>query len=377
MDNSKKQQKIQDGQIGQLASSSSRALGQFPIKPDVNRIEHYNLIELRSGRTLGDPQVTTPKGMKAEEELSPPTPKSTQMQEDEESTIKVEETLPLNPQSQVVPFPQRLVMLKEDEEFGRFLEKVKEICVEVPLIDAILQMPKFAKFLKDIMSNKRRRGDIETIALTEECNALFEKNIFLKLKDPGSFYIPCNIGSEFIKKAFCDLGAIVNLIPHSICNKLGLKNLKLTTMTLQLADHSCRFPMGIIEDVPIEVGGNIIPTDFVVLDMVEDPKILIILGRPFLVTVGVIIDVKNHKLSLVIDKKRSEYDLSNSSNHVSSFLLGVCSGADAYELEDWNFHPHGRPPDEEHDPASEIGRRLPNNNEKYICPPSARKREKD
>ncbi|XP_042454661.1 uncharacterized protein LOC122038784 [Zingiber officinale] len=170
---------------------------------------HCNRIELRSGRNLGDPQVTAQKGMNFEEELSPSTQEPNQVQEDEESTAKVEKTLPLCSQSQVVPFPQRLVMLKKDEVFGKFLEKVKEICVEVRLIDAILQMPKFAKLLKGIMSSKRRRGDIETIALTEECSALFERNISPKLKDPGSFYIPCNIGAEFIEKAFCDLGASV------------------------------------------------------------------------------------------------------------------------------------------------------------------------
>ncbi|XP_042457049.1 uncharacterized protein LOC122041436 [Zingiber officinale] len=139
-------------------------------------------------------------------------------------------------------------------------------------------------------------------------------------------------------------------------------------MVLQLADHSCKYPMGIIEDVPVEVGGIIIPTDFMVLDMVEDPKIPIILGRPFLAIAGAIIDVKNHKLSLVIGKERLEYDLSNSYSHVSYLLASVCSDEDTYKLEDWNFHPHRSPPDEEHDSASDVGRRPPNKNEKDIEP---------
>ncbi|XP_042404760.1 uncharacterized protein LOC121994954 [Zingiber officinale] len=168
MDSSEKYQKMQDSQIAQIASSSSRALGHFPGKPDVNPMEHCNRIKLRSGRTLGDPQI----------------------QDDEENIKKAEETFPLYPQSQAIPCPQRLVMMKKDEEFGRFLDKVKDICVEVPLIDVIQQMLKFAKFLKDIMSNKKRKGDIETIALTEECSALFEKNTSPKLQDLGSFYIP-------------------------------------------------------------------------------------------------------------------------------------------------------------------------------------------
>ncbi|XP_042432651.1 uncharacterized protein LOC122019229 [Zingiber officinale] len=168
-------------------------------------------------------------------------------------------------------------MTKKDEEFYMFLDKIKDIYAEVPLIDAIQQMPKFATFLKDIMSNRRKKGEIKTVALTEECSALFEKNTSPKLQDPGSFYIPCIIGPEFIEKACCDLGRSVSLISY---------------------------PIGIIEDVPVEVGGYIIPIDFVVLDMEEDPKILIILGRPFLMTIGAIIDVKNHNLSLVIAKER-------------------------------------------------------------------------
>ncbi|XP_042465683.1 uncharacterized protein LOC122048149 [Zingiber officinale] len=138
-----------------------------------------------------------------------------------------------------------------------------------------------------------------------------------KLQDLGSFSIPCKIGSELIQRAFCDLGASVSLLPYSLCKKLGLQNIKLTTMTLQLADHSCRYPMRIVEDMPVEVGGCVIPTDFIILDIEEDPKISIILGRPFFATAGALIDVKSYKLSLEIDKEKIEFDLSNSSNCVS------------------------------------------------------------
>ncbi|XP_042432632.1 photosynthetic NDH subunit of subcomplex B 1, chloroplastic-like [Zingiber officinale] len=72
-------------------------------------------------------------------------------------------------------------------------------------------MPKFVKFLKDIMSNRRKKGEIKTVALTEECSALFEKNTSPKLQDPGSFFIPCTIGSEFIEKAFCNLLVVYHL----------------------------------------------------------------------------------------------------------------------------------------------------------------------
>ncbi|XP_042437103.1 uncharacterized protein LOC122023076 [Zingiber officinale] len=110
-------------------------------------------------------------------------------------------------------------------------------------------MPKFAKFLKGILSNRRQKGDFETVVLTENCTALFTANSSPKLQDPGSFSIPCKIGSKLIPRAFCDLGASVSLLLYSLCKKLGRQNIKLTTMALQLADHSCRYPMGIVEDV--------------------------------------------------------------------------------------------------------------------------------
>ncbi|XP_042458238.1 uncharacterized protein LOC122042278 [Zingiber officinale] len=106
-------------------------------------------------------------------------------------------------------------------------------------------MTKFVKFLKGILSNRRQKGDFETVTLTENCNALLMANSPPKFQDPGSFFIPCKIGSELIPRAFCDLGASVSLLPY---------------------------PMGIVEDVPVEVGGCIVPTDFVILDMEEDPK---------------------------------------------------------------------------------------------------------
>ncbi|XP_042443964.1 uncharacterized protein LOC122029071 [Zingiber officinale] len=174
-------------------------------------------------------------------------------------------------------------------------------------------MPKFVKFLKGILSNRRQKGDFETVALIENCSTLLMTNHPPKVQDPGSFFVPCKIGSELIPRAFCDLGASVSLLLYSLCKKLGFQNIELTTMALQLADHSCRYPIGIVEDVPVEVGGCIVPIDFIILDMEEDLKIPIILGRPFLATAGAIIDVKSHKLSLEIGKGKIEFDLSNSS----------------------------------------------------------------
>ncbi|XP_042396614.1 uncharacterized protein LOC121986737 [Zingiber officinale] len=314
LENSEKHQKMRDNQIAQIAQSVSRAQGTFLGKPDLNPMEHCNRIELRSGRTVGNPQIITQIEVDLEKKLTLLMPNQTQNRDREEGTKKIREACQTIPQNQMISFPQKLITSQKDEEFHRFLKKVKEICVEVPLLDALHQMPKFAKFLKGILSNRRQKGDFETIALTEGCNALFMANSPPKLQDPGSFSIPCKISSELIPRAFCDLGASVSLLPYSLCKKLGLQ----------------------MEDVPVEVGGCVIPTDFIIMDMKEDPKILIILGRPFLTTAGALIDVKNHKLSLEIGKERIEFDLSNPSNCVS-FSQGNPSRIDARSVEERTF----------------------------------------
>ncbi|XP_050896057.1 uncharacterized protein LOC127102764 [Lathyrus oleraceus] len=98
-------------------------------------------------------------------------------------------------------------------------------------------MPSYTKFLKKILSNKKKLGDEEAVALTAECSAIIQNNMTPKLKDRSSFSIPCVIRKSVIDKALCDLGASVSLIPFSICAKLKLGDLRPTRMSLQLADH--------------------------------------------------------------------------------------------------------------------------------------------
>ncbi|XP_062080164.1 uncharacterized protein LOC133784913 [Humulus lupulus] len=123
-------------------------------------------------------------------------------------------------------------------------------------------MPSCVKFMKEILSNKRKMGDYETVPLTEECNAILQRKLPQKLRDSGSFTIPCTIGDFECKHALCDLGATMP-----------------TTVTLQLADRSVKHPRGIIEDVLVKVDKFIFPVDFIVLDMEEDANVHIILGH--------------------------------------------------------------------------------------------------
>ncbi|XP_015960733.1 uncharacterized protein LOC107484705 [Arachis duranensis] len=143
-------------------------------------------------------------------------------------------------------------------------------------------MPLYAKFLKEMMTKKRSWKNNETVILTEECSAIIQHKLPQKLKDPGSFQIPCIIREITVEKALYDLGASINLMSVAMMRKMKIEEAKPTKMALQLADRSFKFPHRIVENLLVKVGDFIFPADFVVLDMQEEAKTSIILGRPFL-----------------------------------------------------------------------------------------------
>ncbi|XP_074570606.1 uncharacterized protein LOC141827291 [Curcuma longa] len=316
-----KRLRMQEIQIAQLISSlSSRQVGALPEKSDFNPMENYKAIELRSGRILKDreTQGTTPLGdisdTLAVERLPFPMPTVGDKSEGVETAPPSEE--PSNETTvRNILFPQRLKCKQKDAEFEKLYNMVKDITLDIPLLDALIEMPQFTKFIKRLMSIKKITEARHTVALTKEVSAIIlNSKPPPKLKDPGSFTLPCRISKMTISRAFCDLGASVNIIPYTTSIKYGYTDLKLTTMVIQLADYSCRHPMGIVEDVPVEVGGFTILTDFVVFDIEEDLSMPIILERSFLVTTGVKINVKNYILSLEVGNKKVDFNLSLYSN---------------------------------------------------------------
>ncbi|XP_057734153.1 uncharacterized protein LOC130949457 [Arachis stenosperma] len=170
-------------------------------------------------------------------------------------------------------------------------------------------MPLYAKFLKKLITKKRNWETKETIVLTEECSAIIQTKLPQKLKDPGSFQIPCIIGDITIEKALCDLGASINLMSLTMMRRMKIEEVKPTRMALQLADRTFKFPHGVVEDLLVKVGEFIFPTDFVVLDMEEEANTSIILGRPFLATAGAIIDVQKGKLVLRLHEEKMVFNV--------------------------------------------------------------------
>ncbi|KAJ9567664.1 hypothetical protein OSB04_003630 [Centaurea solstitialis] len=145
-------------------------------------------------------------------------------------------------------------------------------------------------------------GTEEIAFLNAECSATLSDT--LKKGDPGSFIIPCYFGKSVSCRALADLGASINLMPLSFYQKLGLNDLKSTRMTIQLANRSIKYPVGIAEDVIVWVDGFEFPADFVILDIKDEVKVPLILGRPFLNTASAIIHVAERELSLGIGEDR-------------------------------------------------------------------------
>ncbi|XP_022032190.1 uncharacterized protein LOC110933268 [Helianthus annuus] len=183
-----------------------------------------------------------------------------------------------------VPYPARLKHQKYAKEYRQFLEMFKQLKINLPFIEALQSMPKYVKFLKDLLKRKDRIGELSNILLTGGCSAVVLNKLPEKLTDPGTFTIPCFFGRAVNPAhALADLGASINLMPFSLYEKLRLGELTPTRMSLSLADRSVKYPRGVIENL-LEVDKFVFPVDFVDLDMEADERVPIILGRPFLCT---------------------------------------------------------------------------------------------
>ncbi|RVW34166.1 Retrovirus-related Pol polyprotein from transposon 17.6 [Vitis vinifera] len=155
---------------------------------------------------------------------------------------------------------------KGDRNASEILEVLRQVKVNIPLLDMIKQVPTYAKFLKDLCTIKRGLNVNKKAFLTEQVSAIIQCKSPLKYKDPGCPTISVMIGGKVVEKALLDLGASVNLLPYSVYKQLGLGELKPTSITLSLADRSVKIPRGIIEDVLVQVDNFYYPVDFVVLD---------------------------------------------------------------------------------------------------------------
>ncbi|GAV64377.1 hypothetical protein CFOL_v3_07895, partial [Cephalotus follicularis] len=202
--------------------------------------------------------------------------------------------------SLVPPFGKNLARMDE------MMELFKQVQINIPLLDAIRQVPAYAKLLKDLCTTKHKLKTYipKMVHLTEQVSAVLSNKLPPKVKDPGAPLISCKIGNLLIDRALLDLGASVNILPSSVYDSFEFGELK---PALQLADRSLKILKGFIEDVLVKVDELYFPVDFLVLDM-ETPAIgkphSIILGRPFLATANACINCRSGAMDISFGNKK-------------------------------------------------------------------------
>ncbi|XP_021747444.1 uncharacterized protein LOC110713293 [Chenopodium quinoa] len=227
--------------VNAIVTRSGKVLEEsLPRKSETKEVSKEVLVEdERDGASLSEVVIETPREVRVEKEILKPK----------------------------LPYPQKFMRHKLEEQFGRFIDMLKQLHLSLPYTEVVTQMPNYAKFLKDILS-----------------------------------------------------GASVSLMPYSVYQRVELWELLPFKITLQLVDSSIKIPKGKVEDVPLRVGKFVILVDVVVLEMDEHATIPIILVRPFLDTSGVMIDVKSAKISLKVGDEVIEFDLNESMKYSCSSL---------------------------------------------------------
>ncbi|CAN6583778.1 unnamed protein product [Malus baccata var. baccata] len=242
-----------------------------------------------------------------------------------------------------VPFPSRFMQTKKEEAEKDILETFRKVQVNIPLLDAIKQVPRYAKFLKELCTTRKRMSTKEVVKVGENVSAILQRKLPPKCKDPGSFTIPCVIGNTRFESAMLDLGASINVMPYSIYASMNLGALKNDGVIIQLADRSNAYPKGVLEDVLVQVNHLVFPADFYVLKMDESdhaPSLPILLGRPLMKTARTKIDVYSGTLSMEFDGEVVNFNLSDSikypSEDHSCFSIDIIDSLAQGYLDDLN-----------------------------------------
>ncbi|KAM2064664.1 hypothetical protein ACFX16_028035 [Malus domestica] len=351
-------------QMGQIADvvGQIRDQGRLPSSTIPNPkggFESAKAILLRSGKEIGAGS-SSKTGHKEdeklqfeEEEACPPTakvdtpmpqaPMAPNLSNSSNKGKNVSNSVSTNVVPSNAPFPSRFMQTKKEEAEKDILETLRKVQVNIPLLDAIKQVPRYAKFLKELCTTRKRISTKEVVKVGENVSAILQRKLPPKCKDPGSFTIPCVIGNTPFKTAMLDLGASINVMPYSIYVSMNLGELKHDGVIIQLANKSNAYPKGMLENVLVQVDHLVFPADFYVLEMDESdhaPSLPILLGRPFMKTARTKIDVYSGTLSMEFDGEVVNFNLSDSikypSDDHSCFSIDIIDSLAQGYLEDLN-----------------------------------------
>jgi hypothetical protein len=203
------------------------------VLPTTTDPEQVRAITTRGGRSTKDPPY--PKGARRAPVI--PLVAKEENNNEIEQDVQPQDTLQDHEMRQnfhdtnYILFPYRIRRPQSDEQFSKFVEVIHKLYVNIPLLDAI-QVPTYAKYIRDILNKKRPLSSTELIKLTEECSAAILNKLLEKKKDPGCPTIDCSIGNQHFNNALCDLGASVSVMPAAVYHKLDHLALEPTSMCL-------------------------------------------------------------------------------------------------------------------------------------------------
>ncbi|XP_061355408.1 uncharacterized protein LOC133299931 [Gastrolobium bilobum] len=301
-------------QIGQLSRQfAERTQGTFPGNTIINPREHCNAITTRSGTVIQPIEKHL-----EEKKRNGEAPVEKEKKEKAKDNIEVDKSNPEKVERKLFKWEKKKALERQDKplDFSPY--------ARIPYLQILKKEIQKQQFMKDLSSRKRKLRECETINLMEECNAIIQKKLPTKVKDPGSFSIPCTIGKV------------------EVDNKLGITEVKPTRTIVQLADRSSKQACGIIENILVKVDKFIIPVDFFILDIKEDATISMIFGRPFLATSGALIDVLKGELILRVDEEQAVFKFLDKevSPHVAQlkdqvFYIGERKGEEEHNEESY------------------------------------------
>nr|GEW85580.1 hypothetical protein [Tanacetum cinerariifolium] len=299
-----------------LYNNKPSSSSSLPSNTILNPKGEAKAITTKSGMTYKEPPILPPGVEQQEptEETKDTKLPSTKDIQPPSVQVQVQEDEPVKKPSVVIPkakanlpYPSRLakekIHKKDDILAAKFMEIFRDLHFEISFANALLHMPKFAPMFKKLLNNKNKLVELTKTSLNEICSEVVLKKLPEKLGDPGRFLIPCDFLEFDNCLVLADLGASINLMPLSIWKKLKLPTLNDTKMVLELADRTISKPTGVVENVFVKVGKFYFPADFVVLDFIADPRVLLILGRPFQSTAHALIDLYEGEIILRHDEE--------------------------------------------------------------------------
>jgi hypothetical protein len=296
--------------IAQLAVALPHPNGRdFTGQPAVPIKENVKVVITRSGKTIAEPKAKSKK-------IGPTDP----VEEEEKAEAKVEaeprpekedenlgKALPKDISDRhLLLFLYQAKKHVEDKKFSRFMEVIRRMYIHSLMLDT-MQVPTYARYLKDILNQKRPIPKTDMLVFAERCNAAILDGLPDKMGDPGVSTISCLIDTQQFNQALCDLGASMSVMPKVIYDQLNCDFLVPTFMHLQLPDQSIRHPVGIVEDILVRIRNSFLPVDFLVLEMDVCHQTSLIHGMPFLSTIGATIDVAAGIIKINISGKEETF----------------------------------------------------------------------